>query len=335
MPRKARIDALGALHHIICRGIERRKIFVDDTDRDEFIRRLAGVVKETQTLCYAWALIPNHFHLLLRTGGAPITTVMQRLLSGYAGAFNRRHRRIGHLFHNRYKSILCQEDAYLLELTRYIHLNPLRARTVKSLEELDAHPYAGHSALMGTQPNDWQETDKVLSLFGGRVSSARKAYRSFVEAGLADGRKLELTGGGLIRSAGGWGTVKARRKAREHQKGDERILGDGEFVATVLEAQREKLERRYQLKVKGIDLSKLIERVAETCGMDANQIRNPGKQPERVQARSMVCYLAVSELAATTVALSKELGICQSAVSKAVSRGKLHAEKFGIKIERK
>jgi REP element-mobilizing transposase RayT len=87
MPRKARIDAPGALHHIICRGIERRKIFSDDTDRDEFISRLAAVVKETQTFCYAWALIPNHFHLLLRTGATPITTVMQRLLSGYARTF--------------------------------------------------------------------------------------------------------------------------------------------------------------------------------------------------------------------------------------------------------
>ena len=330
MPRKARIDAPGALHHIICRGIDRQKIFVDDTDRDEFVRRLAAVVKDTQTFCYAWALIPNHFHLLLRTGAIPTTTVMQRVLTGYAGAFNRRHRRIGHLFHNRYKSILCQEDAYLLELTRYIHLNPLRARIVKSLEELDSYPYAGHSALMGEVPNDWQETEKILSLFGGRASSARKAYRSFVEAGMVEGRKPELTGGGLIRSSGGWGTVKARRKAREHQKGDERILGDGEFVAEVLEAQREKLERRYRLRAKGTDLSKLIERVAEASGMEAEQIRQPCKQPDRVRARSVVCYLAVSELGVTTVALSKELGICQSAVSKAVSRGRQHAKEFRI-----
>jgi chromosomal replication initiation ATPase DnaA len=129
--------------------------------------------------------------------------------------------------------------------------------------------------------------------------------------------------------------VKLRRKAKEHQKGDERILGDGEFVATVLEAQREKLERRYRLKAKGIDLAKLIERVAEVSGVDAEQIRNPGKQPERVRARSVVCYLAVSELAATTVALSKELGICQSAVSKAVARGRVYAGKLSIRVDGK
>jgi putative transposase len=116
MPRKARIDASGALHHIIVRGIERRKIFWDDADRDSFVRRLGRVVGETDTGCFAWALMPNHAHLLLRTGRTPIAGVMRRLLTGYAVEFNRRHRRHGHLFQNRYKSILCQQDPYLLEL---------------------------------------------------------------------------------------------------------------------------------------------------------------------------------------------------------------------------
>jgi REP element-mobilizing transposase RayT len=98
MPRKARIDAPGALHHIICRGIERRNIFRDNADRNSFIERFGRVILETQTPCYSWTLIPNHFHLLLKTGDVPITTVMRRLLTGYAVSFNRRHRRVGHLF---------------------------------------------------------------------------------------------------------------------------------------------------------------------------------------------------------------------------------------------
>ena len=105
MPRKARIDAPGALHHIICRGIEKTDIFYDDADRDSFVERLGRVISETQTPCYAWALIPSHFHLLSKTGNLPITTVMQKLLTGYAVTFNRRHRRVGHLFQNRFKSI--------------------------------------------------------------------------------------------------------------------------------------------------------------------------------------------------------------------------------------
>jgi len=126
MPRKARIDAAGALHHIIVRGIERRKIFWDDEDRDSFVKRLGQVLTETYTDCFAWALIPNHIHLLLRTGLSPISVVMSRLLTGYAVQFNRRHRRHGHLFQNRFKSILCQvADPPLEERSLFNGVGPL------------------------------------------------------------------------------------------------------------------------------------------------------------------------------------------------------------------
>jgi putative transposase len=145
MPRRSRIDAPGALHHIIARGIEKGKIFRDDSDRNNFLERLGEIVEHTKTPCLAWALIPNHIHLLLKTGQTPVATLMRRLLTGYAVSFNRRHRRYGHLFQNRYKSILCQEDAYLLELVKYIHLNPLRARIVEDMEALGEYPFSGHS----------------------------------------------------------------------------------------------------------------------------------------------------------------------------------------------
>ena len=149
MPRKARLDAPGVLHHIIVRGIERRKIFRDDSDRDDFLKRLGGILRKSQTPCFAWALMPNHFHLLLRTGLTPLSNVMRRLLTGYAVTFNLRHRRSGHLFQNRYKSIVCQEEAYLLELVRYIHLNPMRAKLVADLNALDRYRFCGHGPLMG------------------------------------------------------------------------------------------------------------------------------------------------------------------------------------------
>jgi putative transposase len=139
MPRKTGIDAPGALHHIIVRGIERKKIFKDDDDRLKFLERLGSILLDTKTQCLAWSIIPNHFHLLLRTGPTPISLVMRRLLTGYAIYFNRRYHRSGHLFQNRYKSVLCQEDTYLLELVRYIHLNPLRAKLVKKYKELQTY----------------------------------------------------------------------------------------------------------------------------------------------------------------------------------------------------
>ena len=129
------------MHHIIVRGIDRQKIFTNDEGRDNFLSRLCAILTETKTDCYAWALIPNHFHLLFRTGNVSISKVMRCLLTGYAIWYNRRHGRYGHLFQNRYKSILCQEEAYLLELVRYIHLNSLRAKVVFDLKELDSYPY--------------------------------------------------------------------------------------------------------------------------------------------------------------------------------------------------
>jgi putative transposase len=321
MPRKARIDAPGALHHIICRGIEKRNIFRTAKDRNDLIERLATVLSETQTPCYAWALLPNHFHLLLRTGSVPLSIVMRRLLTGYVVSFNLRHRRHGHLFQNRYKSILCQDDAYLLELVRYIHLNPLRIGLVKSLEGLAGYPYTGHSVLLGNWIRDWQDVDAVLGLFGKRSSSARKRYCAFVEKGIAMGRRSELTGGGLIRSAGGWKAFRSSHRSRVHLKGDERILGDSDFVQAVLEAQNERFERSYQLQSLGYDFEKVLERVAQVFDLQSQDIVSSNKQPQRVKARSVLCYWAVKELDMRGTDVGRLLGLGQPAVSRAAARG--------------
>ena len=267
MPRRARIDAAGALHHIICRGIQRCRIYRDDSDRQDFLSRLGRILVETRTTCYAWALVPNHFHLLLRTGDVPISIVMKRLLTGYAVRFNRRHRRCGHLFQNRYKSILCQEDAYLLELVRYIHLNPLRAKLVVSMAELDHHEFCGHGVILGKQQKDWQDVDKLLGMFGKRVAEARRNYRAYVEQGIEMGRRADLIGGGLIRSSGGWQAVKAMRRLRIHAKGDERILGESDFVLQVLKEQDEQLEKRTRMRSRGVDPQRAAARVEEIFGL--------------------------------------------------------------------
>ena len=258
MPRKARIDAPGALHHIICRGIERKHIFRDNSDRENFIDRLGNILIDTATTCYAWALIPNHLHLLLRTGSTPIVTVMLRLLTGHAVYFNRRHRRHGHLFQNRYKSILCQEDVYLLELVRYIHLNPIRAKLVPDMTGLGKHPYSGHSVLVGNLKNKWQDREFVLACFDKKVSKAVRQYRMFVEEGLGKGKHPELTGGGLIRSLGGWVEAKKIGYRQGRLKGDERILGDSAFVDNVLRNAEEKIDRSYKLKMQGYGLEHLV-----------------------------------------------------------------------------
>lgn len=132
---------------------------------------MANIVGDTQTQCFAWALVPNHAHLLLRTGTIPIATIMRRLLTGYAVSFNRKDKRHGQLFQNRYKSILFQEDIYLKELVRYIYLNPLRAGLVPDVKTLDKYPWSGHSVIMGKRENEWQDTDYVLRLFSEKKVS--------------------------------------------------------------------------------------------------------------------------------------------------------------------
>ena len=165
MPGQSRIDTTGALHHIIARGIERREIFEDDQDRYDFLNNLGLILGQTETGCFAWSLMSNHFHVLLRSGAVPVATVMRRLLTGHAIRYNRRHGRHGHLFQNRYKSILCQEDCYLLELVRYIHLNPLRAKLVADMDQLDRYPFSGHRVIVGKHEQSWQDSRKVLSHF--------------------------------------------------------------------------------------------------------------------------------------------------------------------------
>lgn len=170
MPRQARLDVPGLLQHVMARAIERRAIFKDDKDRKALLEPLANILEEPQTQCYAWALIPNHFHLLLRTGPTPLCNVMRRLMTGYAVTFNKRHKRSGHLFQNRYKSVVCEEDPYLLELIRYIHLNPLRSGLVRDLKELDKYPWCGHSAILGRRKNPLipeQSKTKPSSAAGG------------------------------------------------------------------------------------------------------------------------------------------------------------------------
>ena len=321
MPRKARIDAPGALYHIIIRGIEWKNIFLDDGDRNNFLERLGNLLIESSTACYAWALIPNHVHILLRAGAVPLATVMRRLLTGYAVTYNRRHKRHGQLFQNRYKSILCQEKPYFLQLIRYIHLNPLRAKIIQNVKYLDTYHYTGHSVIMGKRENPWQDVDYVFQKFHNDTTLAREKYLTYVRKGIQEGQRYDLIGGGLIRSAGGWSRVKALRKKGDRLKGDERILGDSSFVSEVLQSSAEQLDHRHHLKVKGYDLRKLGLRVASLFGIEPEQIYTSGKYPDVVKSRSVFCYWAVRELGENATVLARKLGLSQPAVSISVKRG--------------
>jgi REP element-mobilizing transposase RayT len=321
MPRQARLDAPGALHHIVGYGVERTKLFWDDSDREAFQERLANLLKRSNTDCYAWALLPNHFHLLIKTGQIPVSKMMLRLLGGYASEFNRRHRRRGHLFHNRYRSVLCQEEIYLRDLVCYIHLNPLRAGVVANIRELNGYPYCGHATLVGDKLNNWMAADHVLSYFGSDGDQARTNYRSYLRKCIDKGRRPDLIGGGLIRSAGGWKVVKALRKTGIHHMSDERILGSGEFVQGVLRRHQEQTLRRLLIVDREADFEKLTSAVGKHRNILLCQLVGPNKRRTIVKARYLICYWAVRELGFTMTEIARKLEISLPTVSVAVHKG--------------
>jgi REP element-mobilizing transposase RayT len=141
------------------RGINKTDIFTDDQDKARFLERLEKAVTEGKCSIFAWVLMNNRVHLLFKRGDHGISTVMRKLLTWYAQYFNRRHNRTGHLFQDRYKSILCDEESCLLALIRHIHFNSIRARIVKTIEELDRYPWSGHSTIIGKSKHPWMDID--------------------------------------------------------------------------------------------------------------------------------------------------------------------------------
>jgi hypothetical protein len=275
----------------------------------------------------------NHAHFLFRSGKTGISTVMRRLLTGYAVSFNQRYKRHGQLFQNRYKSIVCQEDAYLQELVRYIHLNPLRANIVSSLSELNKYPYCGHGILIGSRKQQWQDTKYVLRFFGKNVSRAKKAYLDFVKAGVEQGRRPELVGGGLIRSLGGWNDVKKLQlDTTDRIKSDERILGDSDFVMQVLDEANEHYERRYKLKALGYDSAKVKQKVVGLFGIEKEDLYSGSRKKQISEARSVFCYWCVRELGESMTNVAKRLGLTQPAIGYAVDRGLHISKKRQIKL---
>jgi REP element-mobilizing transposase RayT len=299
------------------RGIERTILFRDDRDRADFVARLARVAAQGALTILAWALLPNHAHLLVQTGTRPLARSMRSLLTGYAGAFNRRHKRIGHLFQNRYKSIVVEEDPYLLELVRYIHLNPLRAQVVRDLRTLNRYPWTGHSGLLGTVARTWQDTRTILRQFGPTFPRARRAYRAFVAAGLPQGRRPELQGGGLRRSLGGWAAVAALRRGREAYASDERILGSPAFVDQL----RREVATTHPTPASRPALATLVARVCRHVGIAPTALQGGGRTPAISRARAGIAYLWVTGLGQPGRPLAPVLGLHPAVVYQAARRG--------------
>ncbi len=320
MPRHARLDAPGALHHIMVRGIDKSNIFRDAEDKARFLERLGQNVQGSKCSIYAWVLMDNHVHLLFRSGQDGISAVMRKLLTWYAQYFNRRHGRKGHLFENRYKSILCDEDNYLLALVRYIHLNPVRAKIIQTMAEMDKYPWSGHRAVIEKAKYPWMDTATVLSQFGGTKRKARNEYRRFMQEGMDQGHDPQFSGGGLVRSLGGWSNVLSMRRKGHKEETDERILGSGDFVHQVIKEAEEKSLRQMKLKRSGLTLIKIVEQECRKGQVSRMELESGSRRSKVSQARAQIARRGMKELGLSAAEVARHLGVATSSITRAVNK---------------
>lgn len=265
MPRKPRIEYPGAFYHVIIRGNQKQRIFKDETDRQKYLLLLTAYKNRTGSRIYAYILMHNHVHLLIETGGIPLSKVMQGLNQTYTMYYNRKYRTVGHLFQGRYKAILCDRDAYLLGLLKYIHRNPLRA---KIAERLDAYPWSSHHAYTGRDnPLGIVDTDQVLQMFSESKTRARRKYREF----MADRETLD--------------------RHAVYATIDQRLQGDEQFLDEVQKLTEQQVGRGR--KGKEYSLERISDVVAGETGVGLAEMLSDTRRRRVAEARRLVSILAV------------------------------------------
>ncbi len=310
MPRTARIDAPGFPYHVFARGIEKRRIFNDDKDRRFFLKSLGRLVAETGTPLYSFSLMPNHFHLLILRDRNPVSTLMQKLLTGYAIYFNSRHSRVGHLFQNRYKGLICADDTYLRGLVRYIHHNPVRSGLLKSRGELDDYPFTAHSYIIGRYKATWFDPAIVLGSFCDNAAEALAVYRDFMgrpEAGDAAARFDPLEA--ARKPGSGWSPGKD---------------GDDAARDPAMAAGRRSVRHQGNTDVRHVqrqlDVRREIEIACRRHHASVEELLGGVRRKPVVDARTELVLTLARESGLSNKAISDELGLSKSAVSMILKR---------------
>lgn len=285
MARRPRLFAPGLLYHVIVRGNHRQKTFRTRRDYEAYFERLARYRQKHKVSLHAYCLMPNHVHLLLECSRTPLAKFMQGLQQSYTQYFNLSHCKVGHLFQGRYKAIICERDEYLLELVRYIHLNPVRAKLVKSVEQ---YPYSGHHCYMAGKPTEMMDPTPVLKLFGGV-----KAYRRFVQDGMADGHREDY-----------------------YDVEDQRFLGAGGFG----ERMRAEVEEESEQPAKRKPLGKVVAALATKLKVSPEALRGADRSWRVSRARVLMAYVLVRYQGYGVAEVALYLGRDQTTISSLISR---------------
>ncbi len=264
MARKPRVEFEGAVYHVIARGNRRSAVFHDPADYEAYLTRLQRYQQRDRLTCFAYVLMANHVHLLVESSEIPLSRTMQSLQFTYTQYYNRRYHKSGHLFQGRYQAILCDRNAYLLELVRYLHLNPAR---VRKPSDPWRYRWSSHGVYLGKSSPVRVSTNIVLQLFHKQVGPARDAYREFLKEGLGQGHRAEY-----------YDTI------------DQRFLGDEQFLEDI----ERKTEAKHEISAESpkVPFSQLLPAVASTTGITETSLIQRGKSGDRGKARAFLVFVA-------------------------------------------
>jgi REP element-mobilizing transposase RayT len=288
MPRKPRIFYPGAVYHVILRGNAGQDIFFDDKDRRYFYRLLGEAQEKFGHRIHAFCLMPNHIHLASQMADVSLSRVMQNLSQRYTGWINFRQSRRGHVFQGRYKALLIDADSYLLELIRYLHLNPVRAGITESVED---YPWSSYRAYLGAEKLPWLTTDWVLAQFSSRQRTARNKFEAFIREGYGEGRREEFYRG----------TKEGR------------VLGDDRFFEEVVSLKGEKVRPQ-------VTLERVLERVCQSYRIGMESLISAGRQHHPSEVRAMMSWIVRETKHLSLTELSKRLNRDISSLSVAARR---------------
>jgi REP element-mobilizing transposase RayT len=285
--RKPRIEFPGALYHVITRGNNKQKTFLGENDYRHFLERLKFYKDRFDFTLYSYVLMPNHIHLLIETSDIPLSQIMQPLALSYTQYFNLAHDRVGHLFQGRYKAILCQRDAYLKELVRYINLNPIRAGLVK---DLDDWQWCSHHEILRRDGSHVTSIKALLPLFGKNACRADTNLREFLKDGMAEGHKEEYY---LLK--------------------DHRVLGDEDFAEEAV--QREPKEPGHF----DVTIEDVIGIVSKHSGIGSDEIVSAARRRRGARARGIAAYIAKNMCGLTSKEISRYFKRSDAMISRLIS----------------
>jgi REP-associated tyrosine transposase len=289
MARKPRIHCAGAVYHVLLRGNAGQQIFFETADYLRFLRFMGEGIEKYICRVHAFCLMPNHIHMAIQVGDTPLSRIMQNLCFRYTQWMNRRRDRVGHLFQGRYKAVLVDANSYLLELVRYIHLNPVRAGMVKSPE---AYLWSSHLSYLGERKLPWLTIDWVLSRFSSSRGEPGDQYQEFVHSESEGGQGIEFHRG---------------------TKGERRVLGENSFIEEVFRRARQ--ERK-----KTPSMGEVIRRVCQHYGVEEKELSAAGKNRRVSLVRGVIAWLILESGGLTLAELSKRLNRDISTLSSAAKR---------------